>query len=326
MADFTYAARVTPYKDRLNDEMEEARRRAEEYGAGTERLYREDLAARAALTDRQIAETEASYGRQFDINAAQQLAGERRLREQMANAGLTASGFNASNLTALALQRSRADAKARAAGQQAADALRQDLMNYESEARSEQVKDALAYRQDLEKAAADTAYKLYASDLSEAEKLRQYVDSHNRDVYKLMYEAFSSGNAALGGEYAKQLWQLEDGAAGQGGFDVSGAASHSRQIAAAKTAGGQKKETDLTEMGYPSAFNEAVKTAANLKKEHKHYSAMDCLYFAVRNSSIPLTEDHVRAMCNQAGVPYEVLAFCFENGMTPTQFKARAKG
>lgn len=61
----------------------------------------------------QIEQLPAAYQKQFDANAVQELVGRRKVEEAMANMGLTDSGLNRTQQTALSVQRGNADAAAR---------------------------------------------------------------------------------------------------------------------------------------------------------------------------------------------------------------------
>ena len=76
----------------------------------------EELAARQQALPEQ-------YRRLFDRNAVEQAVRSKRLSETLANMGLTESGLNRSQQTALALRRARADADTRLQQQAAYDAL-----------------------------------------------------------------------------------------------------------------------------------------------------------------------------------------------------------
>ena len=69
----------------------------------------------------------SQYKKQYDINAVQELVNRRQLGETMARMGLTDSGLNRTQQTALTLQRGNADASVRAAEQEAARKLQQAI-------------------------------------------------------------------------------------------------------------------------------------------------------------------------------------------------------
>ena len=69
----------------------------------------------------------AQYKKQYDINAVQELVNRRQLGETMARMGLTDSGLNRTQQTAITLQKGNADASVRAAEQEAARKLQQAI-------------------------------------------------------------------------------------------------------------------------------------------------------------------------------------------------------
>lgn len=74
-------------------------------------------AATQATTDQyqgRIDKAPSKFQGQYDANAVAQAVQQRQLQESMANMGLTSSGLNATNQTALAVQRNNADASTRA--------------------------------------------------------------------------------------------------------------------------------------------------------------------------------------------------------------------
>lgn len=66
----------------------------------------------------QMAQLPSQYQPLFDANAVQELVGRRQVQEAMANMGLTDSGLNRTQQTALTVQRGNADANVRLAQQQ----------------------------------------------------------------------------------------------------------------------------------------------------------------------------------------------------------------
>ena len=66
----------------------------------------------------QMEQLPSQYQSLFDANAVQELVGRRQVQEAMANMGLTDSGLNRTQQTALSVQRGNADASVRLAQQQ----------------------------------------------------------------------------------------------------------------------------------------------------------------------------------------------------------------
>ena len=75
-------------------------------------------AASAKPYQTQLDELPALYGKLYDANAVQELVNRRQVQETMANMGLTDSGLNRTQQTAIALQRGNADALVRLSQQQ----------------------------------------------------------------------------------------------------------------------------------------------------------------------------------------------------------------
>lgn len=68
-----------------------------------------------------------TYRKLFDANAVQELVGQRQVQEAMANMGLTDSGLNRTQQTALSVQRGNADAAARLEQQQKTQELQDQI-------------------------------------------------------------------------------------------------------------------------------------------------------------------------------------------------------
>lgn len=75
----------------------------------------------------QIEQLPAAYQELYDANAVQELVGRRQVQEAMANMGLTDSGLNRTQQTALSVQRGNADAAARLEQQQKTQALQDQI-------------------------------------------------------------------------------------------------------------------------------------------------------------------------------------------------------
>lgn len=326
MASFTYAANVKPLKERREEEMAEAQRQAEQYATESAQIYQNAMAAQEAMANQRALEARRAYNEQFDQNAAQQLANERRLQEQMANMGLRQSGYNVTNQTALALQRGRDDVATRNARQAAVDAIMQNLQQYQAEMQQQQAAGSLARKTQLQDVAANTAYDLYSKDVAAAQDMRDYVDSHNANIYQLMYNAYNSGNAALGNEYAKQLLELgDDGVVRPAQFNTAGAAAFANRVASYEMApkvsySGTQTPSDAARkvdvFGVPTEYDSYIKQAKDIvdsaKKEYGSRmtaanikAALDTLVaidLAEQKNAQPMTEDAFRAILRTVGI------------------------
>ena len=90
----------------------------------------------------QMEQLPSQYQSLFDANAVQELVGRRQVQEAMANMGLTDSGLNRTQQTALSVQRGNADASVRLAQQQKAQELQDKI--------SQLVENAAAQKQQQE--------------------------------------------------------------------------------------------------------------------------------------------------------------------------------
>ncbi len=127
-------------------------------------------------------ETESGYRRLYDANAVQELVARRNVEEAMANMGLTDSGLNRTQQTAISLQRGRADSQASQQKQSALDAIMRELDARRAELQSQKTAagagiqsqadaDILNFRNSADAAARQNAASLYAAD-QEAEAAR----------------------------------------------------------------------------------------------------------------------------------------------------------
>ena len=153
MADYTYA--TTPSKALYDEYTEREQERAdkasaayaeqekaanENYATAITGIHNNNVATAEETAAYDTEKTIASYDDTFDANAASELARRRALKEQMASYGLSQSGFNATNQTALTVARNNADAATRVARQQAVDAIDEELCKYKAESASDLAK------------------------------------------------------------------------------------------------------------------------------------------------------------------------------------------
>lgn len=127
------------------------------------------------------------YRSLYDANAVQEAVGRRQLEERMANMGITDSGLNRTQQTALTVQRGNADAAARAQQQKAADELTQALNEVLANAAAQKQTqaanifgqgstDILNNRTSLYNNALNIASGLYGTDLAEAYRQAQLAE------------------------------------------------------------------------------------------------------------------------------------------------------
>lgn len=90
------------------------------------------------------------YQSSFDANAIQQLINERQVAERMANMGMTNSGLNRTQQTAINIQRSNADAALRTQINSATNSLKQQIADLYASGESQKAENSAKARYDLE--------------------------------------------------------------------------------------------------------------------------------------------------------------------------------
>ena len=175
------------------DQLVKAKKQSDEYAAGRKAQADEAAKTSDGVYDAAIAtaeknynaaakETESGYRKMYDANAVQELVARRNVEEAMANMGLTDSGLNATQQTAISLQRGRNDYETTSQKRSAVDAIMRELdsiraqYNAEKTAASRDIyakanADILDFRQNADANARSTAASLYTAD-QEAEAAR----------------------------------------------------------------------------------------------------------------------------------------------------------
>lgn len=159
-----------------------------------EERFKQNLAASAAQMNQAIADNKAIYDKQAKTvtdnytgqiaesgleydnlerqNAVQKLINEREVAENMANLGLTDSGLNRTQATAVQLSASNNAAKIQRQKQSMVDSLTREMNAYLSEIETGRISSESTIRQQYEQAASDAAMESYKADV-EAETKRQ---------------------------------------------------------------------------------------------------------------------------------------------------------
>lgn len=123
-------------------------------------------AASQAKVQKQIDALPQQYQQGYDTNALQQLVNQRQLQERMANLGLTDSGLNRTQETALAVTKGNADAKLTAQKQAAADALAQAITDLTLQAQQQKDTNAANLWNAANTDIANQRTSLYNADVS----------------------------------------------------------------------------------------------------------------------------------------------------------------
>ena len=160
----------------------------------------------------QIEQLPEAYQKQFDANAVQELVGRRKVEEAMANMGLTDSGLNRTQQTALSVQRSNADAAARLEQQKKTQEL-QDKIAQLIEAGAAQKQQQAAgilsntsnWFNDALAGSYNTAMQqgtsMYNADLAREEQARQAELDRQNALAKAKYEAQTAQAQAAAEDY-----------------------------------------------------------------------------------------------------------------------------
>ncbi len=364
MAGATSTASQKRYEEELAKQKKAAEARSAEYAAamtGANDTYKQAVGntydsmiqQQKDAAAQNVKQTEASYLTQFDANAAQQIAAERNLKEQMANAGLTESGFNATNQTAVQIARQNADAQTRTAKQAAVDAILQGVAEYEQKMRAEQAglyaDNDLSTQQSIaqervtgQQQAEANAMQLSAQQAAELTALREAVDAHNQNLSAQILEAYNAGNYALARQLGAEWWSIDDaGNVVMAGRDMSQAEADARAANSAAAAqyamrygsseSSDKKKTD-DEDTFPSSYKRAIERAEGYLADYQDYmadntkgdakgviKASDEIYKIVRDGGTEISEAQLRDICVDLGINYQLIAYCISTNQLPSK-------
>ena len=169
----------------------------------------------------QIVETEESYDDLFRENEVQRIINERRIAENMANLGLTDSGLNRTQQTAVQLSYANQKGKLNTERQKAVDSLRSKLSSAITEIENNRIsseagikntfeQNANTYAQDMYKAdveaetkrieSANKALESYYSSLAKMQTQNSYIIKANGALLSREYEGTLASNGV--GVYA----------------------------------------------------------------------------------------------------------------------------
>lgn len=132
--------------------------------------------------NRQINETEKSYTDLYRENAVQKLINEREVAENMANSGLTDSGLNRTQQTAVQLSYANQKGKIDTAKQQAIDTLAASLADSVAQLDIARSESAANIKDSYAALAADNAESLYKSALQEeTERIKATLEAQEKE-------------------------------------------------------------------------------------------------------------------------------------------------
>lgn len=139
------------------------------------------------------------YQKSYDTNAIQQLVNERQVEERMANLGLTDSGLNRTQQTAINIQRSNSDAALSQQQNSAVSALKQQISDYVASAEAKKLQTTSEAKYNL----AQQNNTLKQNLLSAAdENATSYANSWQDQQNKLAEQAAAAQRAAQAAQEA----------------------------------------------------------------------------------------------------------------------------
>lgn len=147
-------------------------------------------AASAKPYQTQLDELPALYGKLYDANAVQELVNRRQVQETMANMGLTDSGLNRTQQTAIALQRGNADAQVRLSQQQKTQELQDRIDQLLGNSAAQKIQQEADIRNATEKWYSSTLENLRSS------AAQQGTSAYNAQVQAQAAEAKAREQAA----------------------------------------------------------------------------------------------------------------------------------
>ena len=149
------------------------------------------------------ANTIADYASDYERNAVQKLINEKKVAETNANLGLTDSGLNRTQQTAVQLSYANQKSKLDLARQQALDKLSSDLASYVTSINNQREADKLSVNKFYDQQSNTIATELYNTDVEDARK--RWETEYNAGV-ELNKAAIEASAKAKENENNKTLW------------------------------------------------------------------------------------------------------------------------
>lgn len=171
----TYEQIMAEYADPIKKQKEALAEAGKKQKAQKNAAYDQLVADAEADTATAKKETAESYEERYSQNAVQQMVNERYMQERMANLGLTDSGLNRTQMTAIQLQRGRADYETGEAKRAAVQSLEDQLTEYKRSVEQQKTDYALEVDNTVatQQAAVDQSYATLAQG---------QVDDYNAEV------------------------------------------------------------------------------------------------------------------------------------------------
>ena len=171
--------------------------------AASDKMYDTQRRQTQDTYDRQIKDTNNSYEDMYRENAVQRLINERKIAEDMAGLGLTDSGLNRTQQTAVQLSYANSKNKIDTNRQKAVDTLAASLADAVSRIDANKLADAEKIRSSYESGWNSAAQSTYAKELEEQTQRQKDAYDYNLKLYDKQQQAYEK---QLQTEKRKQLY------------------------------------------------------------------------------------------------------------------------
>ena len=176
--------------------------------AASDKVYDTQKQQTQNTYNRQIDETSKSYEDLYDENAVQRLVNEREIAENMANLGLTDSGLNRTQQTAVQLSYANSKNKIDVTRQKAIDTLTASLADAISKIDTDKLSAAENIRSNYDNSWRSSAQSTYATELEEETKRQKQAYDYSLNMYKQQQKAsyiIKTNGGLLSRDYAGKL-------------------------------------------------------------------------------------------------------------------------
>ena len=164
--------------------------------AASDKVYDTQKQQTQNTYNRQIDETSKSYEDLYDENAVQRLVNEREIAENMANSGLTDSGLNRTQQTAVQLSYANSKNKIDVTRQKAIDSLTASLADAISKIDTNKLSAAENIRSSYDNNWRSSPQRTYATELEEETKRQKQAYDYSLNMYKQQQAAYQKQQQA----------------------------------------------------------------------------------------------------------------------------------
>ncbi len=158
--------------------------------SASDKVYDTEKKLTTDTYNRQINDTSKSYENYYDENAVQKLINEREIAENMANSGLTDSGLNRTQQTAVQLSYANNKNRIDMTRQKAIDTLTASLADAITKLDTEKLSAAEKIRSSYDSSWNSAAHQTYATELEEETKRQKQAYDYSIKMYEKQQAAY----------------------------------------------------------------------------------------------------------------------------------------